>query len=554
MSAKRYTSKHLENHMSTTQPGAPQEQRSRLLRSALGMSAITILSRVLGLVREALRAAFLGTGAASDAFGIAFQLPNLLRRFMGEGAMSAGFVPVFARVQQDQDSNAVRRLVYRSANVLLVIAGLTVLLGIFGAPWIIDFYVWLGSIGSTADPVDPQTHSLTVSLTRWMFPYLFFVSMAALAQGILNTYRIFWVSAFSAVLLNIAIIVGALALARGADPSTAAYVFAGAVVVGGVFQLFFQLPWIHRLGFRWRPSLRFRDPHLGEMGRLLLPATFSAGIYQINVLVSQAIAYTLPQGSVSSLQYSSRLLELTLGVFAVSVSTVILPRLSKEAGRGDKGAMRETLAYALRLIAFICLPATVGLLLLRSPIVSVLFERGAFDQESLSMTTTALLYHAPGLLFIALGRVLVPAFYALKDTRRPMIAAGASMIVNIVLCYALRNELRHGGIALANSVSAVVTAFILVFWLRSQLDGLGGSQWLKSATRSLFASALLVGVLWAIDNWLLDYESLHGFRGAPGLVLVVLACVVIYSGAVHLLGGSEPREFVNILRRRRARS
>jgi putative peptidoglycan lipid II flippase len=534
------------------EPKAPHRpRRSGLLRSALGMSSITLLSRVLGLVREALRANYLGTGAASDAFGVAFQLPNLLRRFMGEGAMSAGFVPVFARKQQEEHTAATWRLASRSANLLFLVAGGTVILGILGAPVIVDLYVWLGAIGRPDAGVEAATRELTISLTRWMFPYLLFVSLAALVQGVLNTFRIFWVSAFSAVLLNVVIIAAALWLAGGRDPRAASYVFAGAVVVGGVAQLAFQLPWLRGTGYRWSPAIGLRDPAIRDMARLLVPATLGAGIYQLNVMVSQAIAYTLPEGSVSSLQYSSRLLELTLGVFAVSVATVILPRLSKEAGHGDLEAVRGTLAYAIRMVVFICLPATVGLSLLRRPIVSVLFERGEFGSESLAMTVFALSFHAPGLLFIALHRVLVPVFYALKDTKRPMIAAGASMVLNIGLCYALREPLGHGGIALANSASALLSAVILALWLGPRVGGVAFGQWAASALRSLAASAALGAALWWGSPKILSAGD-TGLAAAPGLFAAVLLGALLYLTTAHLLGASEPRELLAVLRRRRS--
>ena len=291
-----------------------------------------------------------------------------------------------------------------------------------------------------------------------MFPYIALVSWAAIAQGVLNTYRVFWVSAMTSVLLNIAIIGCALGFAAHLEQPV--YGFAIGVLLGGALQLAFQLPFVYRLGYRWRPKL-IPGPAVRKALWLLVPTLFGAGVYQINVLVSQAIAWSLGGGAVSSLQYSGRLLELTLGVFAVAVSTVVLPSLAADAAAGSLERVRETVLYSVRLCAFVCFPVTVGLFLLRTETASLLFERGAYSAESTQSTAYALGFHIIGLTHIALARVFVPVFYAFKDTKTPVYVAALSMVVNVALCYALAGPLGHGGIALANTASAFVQAFAL---------------------------------------------------------------------------------------------
>ena len=289
------------------QDGAGKRRRN-ILRSAAGMSGITMLSRVLGLVREQVRAHFLGTSLASDAFGIAFQIPNLLRRLVAEGAMSAGFIPVLSEIREKEGDSEALVFARQFLNLsLLVLTGLTAI-GVLGAGFIVALFSALS--GQT---IAPEATQLTESLTRWMFPYIALVAWAAVMQGVLNTWRIFWVSAFTSVLLNIAII--GVALGFASQMEQPAYAFAVGVLIGGVLQLFFQVPYVFRLGFRWKPDFRI-GPRVRQALWLLVPTIFGAGVYQVNVLVSQAIAWGLGDGAVSSLQYSSRLLELTLGVFA----------------------------------------------------------------------------------------------------------------------------------------------------------------------------------------------------------------------------------------------
>jgi len=506
------------------------------------MSGITMLSRVLGLVREQVRAGILGTTLASDAFGIAFQIPNLLRRLVAEGAMSAGFIPVLSEVREQEGEAAAKVFARRFFNFSLLVLTLVSALGVLASGLIVAVFSWL-----SGQPIDPEAQELTESLTRWMFPYIALVAWAAVLQGILNTWRIFWVSAFTSVLLNIAIIGFAIALAS--TMTEPAYAFAIGVLVGGALQLLFQVPFVFKLGFRWKAEFKV-DKRVRQALWLLVPTVFGAGVYQINVLVSQAVAWGQGNGAVSSLQYSSRLLELTLGVFAVAVSTVVLPTLAADAAAGARDKVADTVAYSIRLCCFVCLPVTAGLLLLRVETASLLFERGAYDYESSLMTGYALGFHIIGLTHIALGRVLVPVFYAFKDTKTPVYIAAFTMAVNLGLCYALAPYLSFGGIALANTVSAIVQAMALAWYLKKHTGQISDDTTLRSLILTAVATGVMVAAILVLRRTF-GFGDLHGFRDLWLPYTVILAVsMAAFFGVTALTRHPELREFKAIIRRK----
>jgi len=500
-------------------------------------------SRVLGLVREQVRAHFLGTTFASDAFGIAFQIPNLLRRLVAEGAMSAAFIPIFAEQKELHGEDAAFQFARRFLNLSLLALTLLSTLGVLGAGLIVSCFALLGGRS-----IAPEAQELTTSLTQLMFPYIALVSWAAIAQGILNTYRIFWVSAVTSVLLNLSIIGSAILLATSfSDPS---FGFAIGVLVGGALQLLFQVPFVFHLGFRWRPDFSL-GPGVRRALWLLVPTLFGAGVYQVNVLISQAIAWGLGAGAVSSLQYSQRLLELTLGVFAIAISTVALPSLASDAALGAKERVSDTLLYSVRLCCFICFPVTAALLLLSRETASLLFERGAFGLVSSSTTAYAISFHILALTHIALARVLVPVYYAYKDTRTPVLIAFVVMIVNVGLCYLLAPTFDLGGIALANSLSALAQALLLGLFLRKHLGVVADSVSAVSILKSLAATGFMVFTVHSLASTL-SLDTLHGFQE---LVLPYSAVVLVGVGSYVLacvgLRHGELNEFRALLNRKR---
>jgi len=530
---------------------APPEQAAihrkrerQILRSATVMTVMTLVSRVLGLVREQVRAIYIGTGSASDAFGLATTIPNLFRRLFAEGAMTAAFVPIFTEHLTTRTAEETRRFLSRFVTLLtFAVTGFTVV-AILVTPWLIDTF-----FASEFKNV-PGKVALTIALTELMWPYLVLVSLAAVIQGVLNAQRIFGPSAFAPVLMNLAIIVGAVALAdRFEDPS---YALVIGFLAGGVLQLVFQIPWLLKTPVRFGVDFHFRDPAVRRVLKVMLPGIFAAGIYQFNVFVSQLIASGLAEGSVSSLQYSLRLQELVLGVFVVSVTQVILPNLSESTAVDDHAGVKRTLDYAIRLIAFITLPATVALVLLGGPIVEGLFQFGAFDAESTAKTSFALTFHACGLFFIGQARVLTQVFFAYKDLRTPTLVSAADAVLNVGLCLLLSGPLGHGGIALASTLAAVGNSVLLHVMLGRRLGALGLGALLRRVLRIAGATAVMALALLGLSAVFPPH-----FESRLALIGWILGALALAGGtylvSASLLRVNELQTLFGALRRRFAR-
>jgi putative peptidoglycan lipid II flippase len=428
-------------------------EKDQIVQSAFGMSVVTFLSRILGLMREWLRGYLLGTSGSSDAFALAFLFPNLLRRLVGEGALMAAFVPVISDYLEQQNREKLEDFVYSFFTLLFLILICIVVVALTFAPLLRFFLPEFTKIEGKIE--------LTVALTRLMFPYILFISLAALSQAILNAHKIFIPSATTPVLLNISII--SLGFVLGNRLTDPAYALGIGVILGGIIQFFFQWPFLRRRGISYRFRGHFRNEGVRQVLRLMVPGAIGAGVYQINALVSQFIAAFLEEGSVAALRFSLTLVELVLGIFIISLSTVILPVLSEKASRGDLEGMKENLRFALRLVFLITLPATFGLIILRYQIITMLFRYGRFTAQSVDMVAHALLFHAIGLVGIGGTRVVVQMFYSLKDTKTPVYVAAAVMVINIVLCYYLSKPLRLGGIALAGTISSFCNFFSLLY-------------------------------------------------------------------------------------------
>jgi len=510
------------------------------------MSLVTMLSRVLGLFREQARAYFLGTGAGADAFGIAFMIPNLFRRLVGEGAMTAAFVPVFTRMIDRENRQELWDFANRFFLLLSAILAAITVVGILASGVLVRHVFARGFVE------DVGKTDLTVSLTRWMFCYLLFISLAALIQGMLNCFGRFVVPAFTPILLNLSVIGAAFLLGHAMEQP--AYAFAVGVMVGGLLQLGFQLPFIWRLGFRLRPTLKLMHRASREVLGLMTFGIFGMGIYQINVAVSNAVASYLGEGAVSSLQYSNRLMELTLGVFIISITTVIMPTMSRQLSGGTPGEALETLAFALRMVVFISLPATVGLIMLRYPVIQLLFtfDGGRFDLESTQLTALAVYCHMLGLVPLGISRVCVAVFYAAKDMKTPVKVSAGSMLVNLVACLALPAWLDHGGVALANSLAVLYVAALLVLIIRRRFGApKRGWRMAGAAVRSA-AAALLMGLtVWWLAGRVFDLEQLVS-KMELGLALggIIAAGGAVYFLTALALGAAEPRELLAMVRHR----
>ena len=510
-----------------------------LIRAAGSMSVMTTLSRIAGYFRDSLQATLLGAANSSDAFVIAFRIPNMLRRLVGEGALTSAFVPTFARYLKAGDRAALWRfassVLYAMAALLAVITAL----GIAFSPWLVRILAWGFSVSA-------EKMALTISLNRLMFPYIFFISLAALVGGILNAFDVFALPAFTPVLLNLSIIAMAWILKdRFADP---AYGFAVGVILGGFLQLAVQIPAMLRLGMSLRPPAGFDLDGLREIGRLIIPRVFGVGIIQVNLVIDSQFATSLQSGSVSFLYYANRVTELTLGIFAISLSTVILPTLSRATAEKDRERVRSILSTAMRLLMFISIPATLGLIILQVPIIQVLFERGRFTHEDTLLTAGALAYYAIGLLPYAAVSVLATAFYAHRDTRTPVKIGALTFFLHLGLNFALRGPMRHAGIALSTSISALADAALLAFLLRRRagefLDrDVARAAWHTLAAGSAMALALVVALR------ALDFGSLQGLASqALSLGALIAGGGAVYVLVLVLLGSQEVRLLASVVR------
>lgn len=519
-------------------------ERKGILKAAGILGSATILSRVMGMVRDMVTSRLFGAGMATDAFFAAFQIPNMLRRFFAEGALTAAFVPTFSETLVQDGEERARELANLCFTLLFIVTALVTLLGIWCSPLIVK----LMFPGFSAVP---GKFDLTVLLNRMMFPYLFFISLVALCMGILNTVRHFFTPAISTVFLNIAMIVCALVLRPFYQyPITA---LAIGVLAGGMIQLLLQLPVLWRKGFPIRPCFAFNDQKLKKIALLMLPATLGVGVYYLNITVGNILASLLPQGSVSYLYYAQRLFEFPQGVFTVSVAQAVLPTMSRQAAEGDLAAMKDSLNYGVRLTLFVTVPALAGLMVCAVPLMSVLFMGGQFDYAMAVQSAKALIYYSLGLSFVALVRVLAPAFYALQDTRTPVLTAFIAFLLNLGFSLWLMGPLLHGGLALASSLSALGNMLLLFWLLRRKAGLLGGRRMLRTAFVSLLAAVPAAGSAWLITR-LLDW-SLAGHKLQKGLflMLAVASAVASYGIVCQMLRSEEAGEFWTILRRKLGR-
>ena len=432
-------------------------EHDRITRAAGVTGLFTLLSRILGLVRDQVVAFLFGAGTGADAFFVAFRIPNLLRRLSSEGAMSGAFVPVYTQVLTQSGPGEARRVAGASLTVLAaILAGLTVL-GIVFAPLLVRLI-------APGFAEDPDKLRLTIDLTRIVFPYIFSISLATLLMSQLQSHGFFAAPAAAPVALNVAIISLAVLLGPRLDrPATA---LALGAVIGGVLQLLLQVPQLVKKGifplFIWQPGMAA----VRTMGRRMVPVIFGAAVYQVNLLVNTLLASFLPEGSVSFLYYADRLVQFPLGVFGMALGTAILPSLSRQAAQGDQAGLAQTTAQGFRLSLFILLPSSLGLALLAGPIVELIYQRGEFTSLVSGRTVQALWAYAPGLVPASLATVGVRLFNALGDTKTPALVGAATVAANIALSLALMGPLAHAGLALASSLAAGLNLLLLLLLIR----------------------------------------------------------------------------------------
>ena len=500
--------------------------RQGLFKSTLVVGTMTGLSRVFGLIRDVVIAVMFGPGAGVDAFIVAFRIPNFLRRIFAEGGFSQAFVPILSEYKMQRGDDEVKALLDQISATLGLALLLVTVIGIIAAPILILIF----APGFT-DQADKQV--LAADMLRITFPYIFFISLTAMAGGILNTYGRFAVPALTPVLLNLSLITCAIWLSP--EFSQPILALAWGVLIAGIAQLLFQLPFLLNLGLLPTPGFHRDRNGLRRILMLMLPTLFAASVTQINLLVDTIIASFLQTGSISWLYFSDRLVEFPLGVFGIAVSTVILPTLSSQYASGSQAAYRRTLDWALRLVFLIALPAAVGLAFLAVPVLSTIFQYEQFSGEDVLMASHSLMAYASGLLAFILIKVLSSGFFSRQDTHTPVKIAVIAMLSNIVLNLLLVKHLAHAGLALATSLSAFLNAGLLFLVLQRRGHYQVRPGWflylLKLTLALLLMCALLHWLTPAMDKWL----AWGAYKRASQLTLCILVGAASYFFSLWLL-------------------
>ena len=504
-----------------------------LLKGLAAVSSMTLISRILGYVRDTVIARSFGAGMYTDAFFVAFKIPNLLRRLFAEGAFSQAFVPILAEYKNRHGQAATKTLVNQVGSALTLVLVVVALLGILGAPWI-------AYVSAPGFVDEPDKFALTVTLLRITFPYIFFISLVALAAGILNTYSRFSVPAFAPALLNVAMISAALWMAPYFDPPVLA--LGWGVALGGVLQLAWMLPHLMKLGMLPRPTFKFNDPGVKRILTLMAPATLGVSVAQISLLINTIFASFLATGSVSWLYYADRLMEFPAGLLGVALGTILLPSLAKHYADDSPDEYSRLLDWGLRLTLMLALPAAAALAVLSVPLITTLYYYGAFPVHAVWMTRNALMAYSLGLLGLILVKVLAPGFYARQNIRTPVKIAIFTLIATQLMNLVFIGPFAHAGLALSIGLGACLNAGLLLYLLRRH--GIYHAQpgWWSYIARVVIAVALMAGVLW----WLMgsaDWWLAQGFGPRIlKLTLLVGVGIAVYFSALGVMG-FRPRQF-----------
>lgn len=503
-----------------------------LLKTLFTISGMTMLSRITGLIRELLIASAFGASGFTDAFFVAFRIPNLLRRLFAEGAFSQAFVPILAEYANQKGNDATRDLINKVTSALFWVLLAVTVIGVVTAPTIV-FLI------ATGFDNNPEVFHSSVVMTRIMFPYILFMSLVALAGGILNTWREFRIPAFTPVLLNISFIVASLFVAPHMEQPI--YALAFAVFVGGLLQLLIQLPALKKINMLPRISFKilevFRNEGVKRVISQMIPATFAVSVAQISLMINTNIASHLPKGSVSWLSYADRLMEFPNALLGVALGTILLPSLSRANAKQDKKEYSALLDWGIRLTFVLALPAAVFLMTLSEPFTTTLFHYGKFDAEDVSMTSHALVAYGVGLIGLIMVRILAPGFYAKQDIKTPVKIAIAVLIVTQLMNLIFVPWIAHSGLALAIGLGAYVNAICLYIGLRRRgiYEPQGG--WLMFWVKLIGALLLLAGV----SLWTASYFDWVGLQSEPlyragALAGIMMLCGVVYFGSLFIMG------------------
>jgi putative peptidoglycan lipid II flippase len=505
-------------------------EEERIIRAAGLVGSFTLLSRVFGLLRDIVVASFFGATMAADAFYVAFRIPNLLRRLLAEGALSISFIPIFTEYLTREGKGEAIRVAQITMTLMIPILILVSTLGILFSSHIIGVF-------APGFYDEPNKFALTVLLNRIMFPFIFFVGLVALAMGILNSLNHFAAPAFAPVCLNLSIISSTIFLSRYlSEPIIAVAI---GVMIGGLIQLLLQIPFLGRAGMMYRLDFHLDHPAVRKMGLLFGPAVLGVAVYHLDVFVSTVLASLLEEGSVSYLYYASRFFEFPQGIFVISVATVVFPSLSRYGAEGDMEGFKTGLSLALRLVFFITIPATIGLIILRVPLIKIFFQRGVFDEQTTWATAQALLYYSLGLWSVAGARIMVQAYYSLKDTKTPALLAFVTFLINLCLSIILMGPLSYRGLALANSLASVFNFGSLVWVLRRKLGEIRLGEIGFSFAKTGICSAIMGLGVYLYCQKLLWNPTVSWFQEGFSLLGAIILGSSIFLALAYLLKAKE---------------
>lgn len=520
------------------------QELGKITRRAGVVALFTLLSRLFGAARDIIVFHVFGAGAATDAFFVAFTIPNVFRRLVAEGALTIAFIPVYTETRQNQGPDAARKLSNAVFTLLFLVVGAIVALGsIFSGAMV---YAFASGFSANA-----EQFALASMLTRWMFPYLLFISAVALCMGLLNAHKHFAAPAAAPVLLNIAII-ASVVYADLFDPPI--FSMAVGVLVGGLAQLALQVPVLIRYGLMPRPSFDFNQAPLRKLLRLMVPAVFGLAVYQVNIVVLRQLASYLPQGQISYYYNANRLSELALGVFAIAIATAALPSLSEQAARADMKAVLKTFGDAFVLTNFITIPAAAGLAALALPVVSVLYLHGRFELVDAEQTARTLMAFAPGLIAIATVRVVAQTFYALSDTRSPTEVAAAVLFFNATIGMILVGPFQVQGLAATLSLTSAIQALLLLIMLRRKLGSIGLRKIALSSFRQVITASLMGLMVYYLANLGQWSKGPASIRNLLVLSLSISLGAALYFILNYFLGAEEARSLLQAVQRRRNRA
>ena len=508
--------------------------RKHLIKSTGIIGSATALSRILGFVRDIVIAAFFGTAVYAQAFVVAFRIPNLLRDLVGEGATNAALVPVLTEELHKNGKESFLRLSQVLFNIMFVtLLGLTAI-GMLASPLIVR----LIAPGFLADP---EKFRVTVTLTRVLFPFLFLVGLWAYAMGVLNSLGKFVSAAFGSCFLNMAMILSAVMFGENV------FGLAFGVLSGGLLQFLIQLPSLQASGWKLRLTMEFDHPQARRAGILMVPRVLGACVYQFNVFISTILASLssiVGEGAVAAIYYANRIWQLPLAIFGIALAQAALPTMSRHVAENDTEKMKETIQFSLKIVFFVLVPSSIGLMMLAVPITKVLFERGAFTSYSTSITSGALFFYAFGLVACGGLKVLANAFYATGDTRTPVKAAFYSVILNLVLNLALMWPLKVGGLTLANSIAVTFNFAMLYMLLVKKLGDFGTAGILESFLKVTAASAAMAIAIKILMMWLGGYKIVS-------LALVISGGVAVFLIASYIFGVKELKDSIRWFQKRR---